>query len=64
MDSNVLDIRTREDLLNALATAASRTLTASEIFEQRVSWVYGSVNWENGLSREQIRELLLKQEGR
>jgi hypothetical protein len=64
MDSNVLEIRTRQDLLDALAKRAHRKLTASEILEQRVSWVYSCVSRENGLTRDQIRELLLQREGR
>ena len=64
MDSNVCDIRTRPDLLDALVKATYRKLTASEILEQRVSWVYSCVSRENGLTRDQIRELLLQREGR
>jgi len=64
MDSNVLEMRTRQDLLDALAKCAYRKLTASEILEQRVSWVYSCVSRENGLTRDQIRELLLQREGR
>ena len=63
MDSNVCDIRTRPDLLDALVKATYRKLTASEILEEKVSWVHSCVSRENGLTRDQIRELIMKQEG-
>ena len=63
MVRNVLDLKTNQDLLCALEKAAHRKQTADEILEQRVSFVYGSVGSENGVTREQVRMLILGQEG-
>jgi hypothetical protein len=63
VDSNVCDIRTRPDLLDALVKATYRKLTASQILEEKVSWVYGQVGRKSGLTRDQIRELIIKQDG-
>jgi hypothetical protein len=64
MRSNVLDLRTSADLLNALGKAASRKMTFSEIREQCVSYIYGSMKPDNGLTRDEIRQFLIEREGR
>lgn len=61
---NFLDLDTNPALLNALKVAAQHRQTAEEALEQRVSFVYGSVGSENGVTRDQVRNLILEQEGR
>lgn len=63
MVRNFLDLKTNPDLLRALEKAAHRKQTADEIREQRVSFVYGSVGPKNEVTREQVRMLILEQEG-
>lgn len=63
MVRNFLDLQTSPDLLQALKGAAQRKQSADEILEQRVSFVYGSMGPENGVTREQVRMLILEQEG-
>ncbi|WP_028681526.1 hypothetical protein [Pseudomonas chlororaphis] len=63
MAKNFLDLNTSPDLLLALKGAAQHKQTPEEVLEQRVSFVYGSVGSENGVTREQVRKLILEQEG-
>ncbi|GJB76976.1 hypothetical protein ACK56M_08750 [Pseudomonas sp. s4] len=63
MARNFLDLKTNPELLSALRGAAQHKQTAAEMLEQRVSFVYGSVDAQNGVTREQIRKLILEQEG-
>lgn len=63
MAKNFLDLKTDPGLLSALRGAAQHKQTAAEILEQRVSFVYGSVDSQNGVTRDQIRMLILEQEG-
>lgn len=60
---NALDLKTDARLLTALKGAARRVLTAAELKEQRVSFVYGSLDAQSDVTREQVREMLAKQEG-
>ncbi|MGY4638144.1 hypothetical protein [Pseudomonas sp. TE24901] len=63
MAKNFLDLDTSPDLLLALKGAAQHKQSAEEVLEQRVSFVYGSVGSKNGVTREQVRKLILEQEG-
>lgn len=63
MAKNFLDLDTSPDLLLALKGAAHHKQSAEEVLEQRVSFVYGSVGSKNGVTREQVRKLILEQEG-
>ncbi|RON55977.1 hypothetical protein [Pseudomonas frederiksbergensis] len=63
MAKNFLDLNTSPDLLLALKGASQHKQTAEEVLEQRVSFVYGSVGSKNGVTREQVRKLILEQEG-
>lgn len=63
MAKNFLDLKTDPGLLSALQGAAQHKQTAAEMLEQRVSFVYGSVGSQNGVTREQVRKLILEQEG-
>ncbi|MBD8272757.1 hypothetical protein [Pseudomonas fluorescens] len=63
MAKNFLDLKTDPGLLCALQGASQHKQTAAEMLEQRVSFVYGSVSSRNGVTREQVRKLILEQEG-
>ncbi|WP_191830891.1 hypothetical protein [Pseudomonas fluorescens] len=63
MAKNFLDLKTDPGLLSALQGASQHKQSAAEMLEQRVSFVYGSVDSQNGVTREQIRKLILEQEG-
>jgi hypothetical protein len=38
-------------------------MTAGDLLEQRVSFVYGSIDAASGVTRERVRQLILQQEG-
>ena len=63
MGTDLNAIRTDAGLLEALKRASSHEMTASEVQEQRISFIYGSVKPSAGLTREKIREVLLEQYG-
>lgn len=63
MAKNFLDLKTDPGLLSALQGASQHKQTAAEMLEQRVSFVYGSVSSKNGVTRDQVRKLILEQEG-
>lgn len=63
MAKNFLDLKTDPGLLSALQGASQRKQTAAEMLEQRISFVYGSVSSKNGVTRDQVRQLILEQEG-
>lgn len=58
-----LDLKTSPGLLQALQSAAQRKLTAAELSEQRVSYVFGSLDSKSNVTREQVRQMLRQQEG-
>ena len=62
--TNLLHSKTPQTLLDALQHAASRKMTAEEIFEQQVSFVYGSLDDKSGVSRDQVLQVLMEHEGR
>jgi len=61
---SVLDIKTDERLLNAVRSAPQHRLDADELFEQRVSFVYGSMGARDGnVTKEQVRQVIMEQQG-
>lgn len=60
----VLSLKTDAGLLKAIELAANRKLSANEIQEQRVSYVYGSMGNHNSVTREQVRRVIRAQEGK
>ncbi len=56
-------LRTDNALLDALRNAASRKQTAGEIQEQRVSFVFGSLDKDSGVTKDRIRQVIAEQEG-
>jgi hypothetical protein len=64
MVDRVLDLKDGDRLKKALKGAASVPMTAEDVMRQRVSYVYGSIDADNGVTRERVRQLILEQEGR
>ena len=60
---NVSTLKTDAKLLDQIEAAAHHRLSASDIMEQRVSFVYGSLKEDSGVTREQVRKVLLGQQG-
>lgn len=63
MGNNVAELKSSPALLEALAKAASRKLTANDILEQRVSFVYGSIDSASSVTRQHIKQVIANQEG-
>jgi hypothetical protein len=57
------NLKTKESLLKALNDASHRSVTREELHAQRVSFIMGSVKAESGITREQVQQVLAKQEG-
>jgi hypothetical protein len=56
------NLKTSKSLLDALRESA-RPVTSEELHAQRVSFIMGSVKAESGITREQVQQVLAKQEG-
>lgn len=63
MTDSLLSLKTSPALLEALKNAATKPMTARDLMEQRVSFVYGSIDAASGVTRERVRQLILEQEG-
>ena len=50
--------RTPQELISALEKSAQQKLSAEEIQEQRVSFVYGSMDADSSVSKIQVRRIL------
>lgn len=58
------NLRTSPELLRAIKQASTRTQTAEEIKEQRISFVYGSLGAKSAVTRAQVENALERHEGR
>lgn len=56
-------LKTPQPLLDALREASSRPVSPEELHAQRVSFIMGSVKAESGITREQVQQVLARQEG-
>lgn len=54
--------RTDPGLLEAIKAAPEKR-SAHEMFEQKVSYVFGSIDRHSTITKEQVRELILQQAG-
>ena len=63
MQSNLLAIRTSPALLTKLRTSTAVKSSARDLLEQRVSFVYGSLAQDSGVTRERVRQVLLEHAG-
>lgn len=57
-------LATRQTLLDALAEAAGREPSESELRSQRVSFVMGVIGQKNDATRERVERVLAEQDGR
>ena len=64
MTKHLQNIQTDPGLLAKLRNQANGETSAKEIFEQRVSFVFGSMAQDSGVTREQVRKVILEQAGR
>jgi hypothetical protein len=62
-ESAVNDIKTDPALLDYLYNAVSTELSQSEIHSQKVSFVMGFVKEESGVTRDQVENVLRRNEG-
>ncbi|TIL71972.1 MAG: hypothetical protein E5Y59_03130 [Mesorhizobium sp.] len=56
-------IRTNEALLRALEKSSSRSLSHDQFEKQRLSFVMGALDDENDMTREQVEQVLERQDG-
>jgi hypothetical protein len=63
MGEQVLELKTDTELLRALKSAAGRKPSAEELVEQRVSYIYGAMDSQSGVTRERIKQTLDDQDG-
>ena len=63
-EGHVTDLHTNDDLLKALRASSSRELSADQIEMQRLSFVIGSLDEENDMTREEVQSVLNRQDGR
>jgi len=59
-----LGLKTSPELLSKLKQTVERKLSAAEILEQRISFVFGSLKPGSGITRERVRQILLEHDGR
>ncbi len=57
-------LKTKKALLAALEKAATRQLTADELYEQRVSYIMGSLKNSSNVTRAKVKEVLDAQQGK
>jgi hypothetical protein len=62
-ESGMSELKTSESLLRRLRAGATTTLTADEIYKQRVSFIVGTLKKSSGVTDDRIRDVLSKQEG-
>jgi hypothetical protein len=58
------ELKTKDSLLRALKRASTRAPSAEEMEKQRVSFILGSIGVNSGVTRDQVWEILRKQEGK
>lgn len=64
MQISLENLTTPADLLAKIQRASGYKLTREDILEQKVSFVYGSIDSEkNALTQEQVRDLIMSHEG-
>ncbi len=63
MVNSGVEIKTNSFLLEALRNAAQVKQTAQDRLEQRVSYIFGSVDADNGITKDRIRQFLVNEDG-
>ncbi len=59
----VLSMETDAGLLDAIKLAAAKKISQDELLEQRVSFVFGSMDSKNGVTKDRVRQVILSQVG-
>lgn len=60
---SLLAMKTNTGLLDAIKRASHKHMSSRELIDQRVSFIYGSMDTKNGITREKIRQVILSQVG-
>lgn len=60
----MLELKTRDSLLQALRQAAQHPLTADEVRQQRVSFIMSTLKEGSSVTRARVEQILDAQEGR
>jgi hypothetical protein len=58
------DLHTSEALIAKLKASASKTLTAEDILNQRISYVMGTLKDGSPVTRAKVKEILSMQDGK
>lgn len=56
------NFRTNQGLLDAIRAAPDKR-SPHELFEQKVSYVFGSIDRNSSMTKEKVRDLILQQAG-
>lgn len=62
MINSISAMKTNQGLLDAVRSAP-QGLSQHEIFEQKTSFVYGSLDRNNNMTKEQVRQIIRAQGG-
>lgn len=57
------ELKTSATLLKKIQAATSKSISADEIFRQKISFIIGSLDENSTVTRAQIKEVLAKQDG-
>lgn len=60
---SMFSMKTNAGLLDSIKKISSMHMSSREIIEQRISFVYGSIDSKNGITREKVRQVILEQVG-
>lgn len=60
---SVLSLKTNPGLLDVLKKSLRTKLSPNDLLEQRVSFVFGSMKSQNGVTKDRVRQMILEQVG-
>jgi hypothetical protein len=63
MGNQIVELRDKSQLLSALQKSLQKKQTATDILEQRVSFVFGSLSTKSNVTRQRVKEILEQQDG-
>lgn len=63
MGDVLLQLKTDSSLIKALEKASAEKQSEEELLEQRVSFIFGTLDSDSEMTREVIRKILVKQRG-
>lgn len=58
-----ISLKTDAELLNVIKKTAAKKPSAQELIEQRVSYVFGLLDDDSPLTKEQVRKVILEHVG-